>query len=898
MGSFPRDIVTELFVGRWVDISADVYDRDPVVITRGRGDEAGGPEPSKYGLTINNRSGNYSPRNPVGLYYGSIGRNAPLRLGIRSVVDTFARTVTDGWGGTDTGQVWTVDSPASGWDVAGGLGTVSVPAANNFKDAYLAGVTYRDVDVAVTATIPINDVTGSWLRFGLWLRGQSTTDNYYAAVEVTTTESVRIGIFHFSGTVIAAYATVVGITHTSTQALRLRCQVEGQTVRAKVWVATGGEPYGWHVTGHSDTITDPGHVGVWAWSSATNTNTYPILYAFDDLAVTIPRVANEATSWPQRWDLSGNDRYVPIEGAGIMQRLGQGTSPVMSPLRRGLLADPDVVAYWHCEDAAGSTSLASGLPGGRAMTIYGSPDLASNSDFAASDPIPTLKSSAWECAIPAHTVVDKTQVRFLLSIPAAGIGADLWICAIGMSGSCRTMLIGVSAAGDLAQVVYAPDGTILYNSGFIAFAVNGSPRWLSAEFSQNGGDVDLNMVTVMPGATSGSQQPGSIIGATCGIPTYVKPNPDALVDNAAVGHISVHRKWSSLFALGSQLAAWDGEKAGARIQRLCGEHGISLSYVGDVADTAAMGPQRSATLLELIGEAADADLGTLYEPRGEIGLAYRTRSSLYNQPATLALNYAGGQVSPPFSPTDDDQLIRNDVTIARDGGSSARAVLETGRVSVLAPPDGGAGRYDHSPPALKVHRDDQLADIARWVLRLGTVDEPRHPAVTCNLATPGVAAGLEPQVLALDIGDRLTVANPPAGQPPDQISQIVHGYTETIGLFEHVITANCAPASPYEVLRFDDGRSKWGSNDSTLSAGVTSTATSWSVATTSGTLWTTSAGQMPISIEIGGETVTVTAISGASSPQTFTVTRSVNGVVKSHSSGAQLRLARRAAIGL
>jgi hypothetical protein len=34
----------------------------------------------------------------------------------------------------------------------------------------------------------------------------------------------------------------------------------------------------------------------------------------------------------------------------------------------------------------------------------------------------------------------------------------------------------------------------------------------------------------------------------------------------------------------------------------------------------------------------------------------------------------------------------------------------------------------------------------------------------------------------------------------------------------------------------------------------------------------------------------VTAISGSSSPQTFTVTRSVNGVVKAQSSGAAVAL--------
>jgi hypothetical protein len=48
--------------------------------------------------------------------------------------------------------------------------------------------------------------------------------------------------------------------------------------------------------------------------------------------------------------------------------------------------------------------------------------------------------------------------------------------------------------------------------------------------------------------------------------------------------------------------------------------------------------------------------------------------------------------------------------------------------------------------------------------------------------------------------------------------------------------------------------------------------------------------EFPFGATCEGEDVTVTAITGSSSPQTFTVTRSVNGVVKAHSAGADLSL--------
>ena len=51
-------------------------------------------------------------------------------------------------------------------------------------------------------------------------------------------------------------------------------------------------------------------------------------------------------------------------------------------------------------------------------------------------------------------------------------------------------------------------------------------------------------------------------------------------------------------------------------------------------------------------------------------------------------------------------------------------------------------------------------------------------------------------------------------------------------------------------------------------------------------------------IVVGGEEMAISSISGASSPQTFTVVRSANGVVKAHSAGADVRLARPTYFGL
>ena len=76
--------VEVFYSGSWHDITAsdDAYARDPIAVTRGRADESGRVTPSTCTVTIENRDGKYSPRNPSSPLYGLIGRNTPLRVSV------------------------------------------------------------------------------------------------------------------------------------------------------------------------------------------------------------------------------------------------------------------------------------------------------------------------------------------------------------------------------------------------------------------------------------------------------------------------------------------------------------------------------------------------------------------------------------------------------------------------------------------------------------------------------------------------------------------------------------------------------------------------------------------------------------------------------------------------
>lgn len=911
----PRDLVTEVYVnGGWVDISTDVLERAAVTISRGRRDEASRPEPCNVALHLSNGSGDYSPRNPVGSYFGSFGLNTPMRLALRQAVDTFSRTVSNGWGSNDTGQAWTTGAGAGGtvaasdWDVSPGAGRHSVPAAAAYRLSYLAAASHRDVDVAVTVTLPFTDVTGGDLEpANIVLRGQSASDYYLVRLVITPAEAVNLKLTHIDGTEIAPAVTVPGLTHTAAQALRVRAQAEAHTLRAKVWPASGAEPYDWHVTGHTGQITSAGWVGIRSGVASGNTNTKPIVFSYGNLVISQPRAAVELSDIRPKWDASENDQWTEIVAQGIRRRLGAGSSPLSSTLYRGTTTLPvPALAYWPCEDGTDTLEMSSAL-GGPPMRVIGPDvgniDFGAYTDLPASAPLPRITTGCrLEGEVPPYQAPspNKVMLRFYVHCPDSPELPDLGIIASFLTtGSAGLWEIKYTTGGGLRlQAFDIPFGTLLFDSGPIGFDMKGRRKQFSLCLTQNGSNIDIRQDALEVGASAGSTISDTLNNRTVGNAFLVVVDPFSLMDGLVTGHYSVRPEVTTPFDQFDELNAYAGERAGVRLQRLCAQEGIPFSWIGDLGTTTKMGFQRVGTLLELVDECADADQGTLADPRGEIGLLYRTRTSLYSQSATLDLDYAAGHVAPPFEPSDDDAEVRNDVRVTRAGGATGRAQLLTGRKSVLAPKDGGCGRYDHAV-TLSLHTDDQAAALASWIMALSTVSESRYPQVSINLANAEtVAAGKDVAALDLHIDDRSTISNPLAKQTPDQISQLARGYVETIRNFVHRIELVTAPESPYRVGKVGGSGARVDAANSALSDGpYSSSATSLTVTTTSpGSPWIT--GSVSIDLDLAGEVVRVTNISGATSPQTFTVQRSINGVVKGQVNGTRVRLAKPVKIGL
>ncbi len=907
----PVALRTELFVNNaWTDVSTQTYERDGYAITRGRRSEGSTADPSTCTQTYNNRSGNFSPRNPVGAYFGSIGRNTRVRVSLPAAATWLQTTGATGDCATapDNARLdvtGDIDLRADLWnpswqyetDLIGKYTTAGNQRSYEFVIAPGGTLTVAwsadgITPVSATSTVPVPaPITGRRaVRATLDVNNGSggyTVAFYTAATMAGPWTQLGDQIVTTGGTTSIFNSTtplyVGDIAGTNAgYPSQSRCRFYS----AKVLNGIGGS----EVANPDFTAQTDGSTGF--------TDAAGNVWSLGGAATIVGRdwrFHGEVSEWPPARDTSDTDRYVQVTASGILRRLGKGAKPLKSVFYRAITSPvvpvTGLVGYWPCEDESSATSIASGLSGKPAIVISGTPILATDStSFPGSAPLPTMGNASFTATIPTYAATGAIDVYSAAAIPTAGVTSGAVLSSIRNTGTAARweLVYTTTASGTVTLNAYDASGTSLLSTS-VATGVAGTAWVWNVTLLTSGANVNWYAAAYSATAVTVLVS-GTLAGASIGVTSQVvlAPNKDCV--NITMGQLIVNNANGGVgTSIASLISGYNGETATARFTRLCTEEGITSTVIGD-DDTSSlnimMGPQGRKTLLDLLHECETADNGILYEPRDFFGLAYRTPRSLMSQAAALSLDYAAKDLS-NFNPVEDDRYIVNDLTVSRDGGGSARYALSTGSLSTQDPP-AGVGLYDASVTLVNA-LDADLPNQASWRVHLGTVDQPRHPALLVNLLRGTFTGNAAKQQAAgaLDVGDRIVVANPPSDQPPDDISQLAIGMIERLNSFEHVITYVCQPESPYRVLVWGDSASRYSPAGSTLAADATSGATTLSVASVE-MLW--GFGDGAFDIMVGGERMTVTAVAGASSPQTLTVTRAVNGIVKAHSTGDAVTL--------
>src|SRR4051812_13168670 len=246
--STAQRLAVELYVNSgWTDVTSDLlYDRG-IQITRGRQNESPSLTPSDCSFTVKNMTGNYSPRNPQGAYYGTTGRNTPMRLSIILAADAFTRTVSNGWGSTTDGWAWTTTGGAAAdFAVSGTAATMAHTARATRHDASLQALPTGDVDVTYSVSCNVAAITGNSLYAGVRLRSDGTHFYQLALTLPSGGGTPSVAFTQADGTTIGPSTTIARLTYAANTKINIRVQAEGQIFRAKAWMfGTQAEPQGW-----------------------------------------------------------------------------------------------------------------------------------------------------------------------------------------------------------------------------------------------------------------------------------------------------------------------------------------------------------------------------------------------------------------------------------------------------------------------------------------------------------------------------------------------------------------------------------------------------------------------------------------------------------------------------
>lgn len=579
-------------------------------------------------------------------------------------------------------------------------------------------------------------------------------------------------------------------------------------------------------------------------------------------------------------------RWVDLAATDAVGTVGRWRNPISSPLYLQIRSLPTLRGYWPGEDARGSTVMSSAYAGAAAAAVTGV--TFDNADGpAGSNSLLTLGSAALiQGTFPTDISTTAWQVSWttdLAGADATGRQAFAW----------RT-------SNDYWWVWQASE------TGYRMIVIDGlGNTLLDSPITNGGAGPGENLVFRIKASRAGStwtvepawysEASPVLIGFTdtfsgaAGRPTIWKTGTNTVMNGAYFGHVfATTTTADSLqsYAMLSAINGYPGETTADRFERMCGLRNIPATVLGDTDYAVAMGPQAPGTIKAQLQEIQRTEQGLIFGSRDGNGLTLALRRYLVEQANTPALELTyPDHVAPGLVELDTAQELFN-VVVAQDrSGTTATAQEPDGRYGTADPPD-GAGVIDQK---IDTNLDDaaDVEQLASSYLRYYQQVAQFGPITVDLDANPGLRAGAE----AVDVGMCIELA----GRTPDPQRLLVIRVSGRDQLKRSTITFEVVPAGLFSTGVWDavtDVR-RWDLRTCTLSAGVNTTATALTLAITDDESWSTTA--EPYDFLIGGERVTVTSMAArtGSGPyqQVATVTRSVNGVVKSHAAAAEVHIA-------
>lgn len=605
--------------------------------------------------------------------------------------------------------------------------------------------------------------------------------------------------------------------------------------------------------------------------------------------------------------------WVDVEAGGILQRVNQWTEPLKSAFREYNDSLSHVIGYWPAEQPRGSTRLISTVPGTSSSPL-GTTSLGGAGPFVGmtfesqhqplgSGPLMDFDSDNAEVGPsfakdPGASTTSGWQLSWVARYEPLAAGDQSVMTWATTDGSQWTLTLN-QTTGNINIFASDSSGATLINHTVSYSGWDWSQFTLiSIDAQYSAGTTTIWVNWRNNTNTAGGFATNSYTGVPGRLDWWDASLFEGVSKGSTIGHIMGTDVSSAggtdLFSTDRRAAfsGWLTESAADRFAFLCILKGISYTILGTAADSHPMGPQGISTVAEQFTEIQTTEDGLIFDDIDAIGLVFMLRNHRYNQTPALTLNADGEDHGMPSLPVEvtDDLGIHNVVTaVQRD--SDEYTATDSSSPMGNQPPPAGRGEYRQRRDVNVSDPQTGLYQQAYWWLYRGTVNLPRYPKLTINMAALDAAKLAE--VEAVDVGSVIEIT----GYRENTIRLHVLGYTETIGRSdaERTITFTCAPDQQFQVGVWNDTDSRWDSKTCTLAEDLTTTETLWDVtaAEWADTFADPGSGSYPVTV--GGE---VCELTNATAPagsgpftQTLTCQRSRNGIVKTHQTGDRITVA-------
>lgn len=584
------------------------------------------------------------------------------------------------------------------------------------------------------------------------------------------------------------------------------------------------------------------------------------------------------------------DRWVDVKIGGPLARVGKWRDPLGPALFTTItgLYGANLRGYWPMQDGKQATQLANFYQGGNAGT-FTAVDLAAIDGPAGSTAL--LQTS------------DVSRLTFVYAPMSNTAGWQMVFAAIlpNVDGTERVVwqwrtTLGHQWVWKVSNTSYRitvtdSEGTVLANLGTLHGTGAEPQQWITyrIKVTESGGTVTIEPAWypetsgVFYGfSTSYAGSPGS--------PTSGGMAGNAATVDAGYGHHFVLTSGSDNLVALLFTEAFNGyvtETAADRFARLCESRGLPYLIRGDPDASVPMGPQPLATVLENFKQIRTSERGLIFD-RGDVrGIVFCTNGYLYEQAADPVLDLTWpDDIAPPLLEDPATDQAFNLITLENYQGTTATRELKTGRLGTEDPPD-GSGRIDKKID-VNIYDDSALESYANWWMRYFTQGATRFSTVVIDIdAQPGLLAACNDAEPGMFM--RIT------GRTPDPLLLLILSKAQACTRKRMVFTFSVAPGEMFRAGVYGT-TGKYQGNYTIANEAIDTTETAIDVKSdqTYSAGWSTTA--TPYDWLIGGERVTVTSITAPASSggywtQTATVTRSVNGVIKSHASGDTVKLA-------